>query len=73
MGDDGYLLALAVAIPLTGWATDRFGPKRLFLASIVVFTLCSMACGLAWNIDSLIFFRVLQGSAAPSSFRWPRR
>jgi EmrB/QacA subfamily drug resistance transporter len=57
----GYLLALAVAIPLTGWATDRFGPKRLFLASIVVFTLCSMACGLAWNIDSLIFFRVLQG------------
>lgn len=57
----GYMLALATVIPLTGWATHRFGTKRLFIISIILFTLGSMLCGAAWSAESLVFFRVLQG------------
>lgn len=57
----GYLLALSTVIPLTGWASHRFGTKRLFMMSIVLFTAGSMLCGLAWSAESLVAFRVLQG------------
>ncbi len=57
----GYLLALAAVIPLTGWASARFGTKRLYLVSIAVFALASLLAGLAWSAGSLIVFRVLQG------------
>jgi EmrB/QacA subfamily drug resistance transporter len=57
----GYMLALATVIPVTGWACDRFGTKRLYLLSIGLFLLGSMLAGMAWNIESLIVFRVLQG------------
>ncbi|GAA5163593.1 MULTISPECIES: DHA2 family efflux MFS transporter permease subunit [Amycolatopsis] len=57
----GYMLALATVIPVTGWACDRFGTKRLYLLSIGLFLLGSMLAGMAWNIESLIAFRVLQG------------
>src|SRR6476619_7822541 len=57
----GYTLALATVIPLTGWAADRFGTKRLYMLALVLFILGSIACGLAWNIGALITFRVLQG------------
>jgi EmrB/QacA subfamily drug resistance transporter len=57
----GYLLALATVIPVTGWACDRFGTKRPYLLSIALFLLGSMLAGMAWNIESLIVFRVLQG------------
>src|SRR5215203_2333260 len=57
----GYTLALATVIPLTGWAADRFGTKRLYLTSITLFVLGSMLSGLAWSATSLIGFRVLQG------------
>ena len=57
----GYTLALATVIPLTGWGADRFGTKRLYLISVVLFVIGSMLSGLAWNSASLIFFRVLQG------------
>lgn len=57
----GYLLAQGSVIPMTGWATDRFGTKRLYLITIALFTLASMACGVAQNLGELIFFRVLQG------------
>jgi EmrB/QacA subfamily drug resistance transporter len=56
-----YTLALATVIPITGWASDRFGTKRIYLTSIVLFVLGSMLCGLAWSAGSLIAFRVLQG------------
>jgi EmrB/QacA subfamily drug resistance transporter len=56
-----YTLAIAAVIPLTGWAADRFGTKRLYLASLVLFTLGSILCGLAWDAGSLIAFRILQG------------
>jgi len=57
----GYTLALATVIPLTGWAADRFGTKRLYLMSISLFVAGSVLSGLAWSAASLIFFRVLQG------------
>jgi len=57
----GYLLALAVVIPVTGWAIDRFGHKRIFMLSLTVFLIGSSLCGLAWSANSLIAFRVLQG------------
>jgi EmrB/QacA subfamily drug resistance transporter len=57
----GYTLALAAVIPMTGWAADRFGTKRLYLASLVLFTIGSVLSGLAWSAASLIGFRVLQG------------
>ncbi len=57
----GYTLALATVIPLTGWAADRFGTKRLFIGSVLAFTLGSLLCALAPNIAALIAFRAVQG------------
>ncbi|AWB91228.1 DHA2 family efflux MFS transporter permease subunit [Aeromicrobium chenweiae] len=56
-----YMLALAAVIPLTGWAADRFGTKRLYMTAIALFTIGSLLCATAWNIEALIGFRVLQG------------
>src|ERR1700683_4754409 len=57
----GYTLALAAVIPVTGWAADRFGTKRIYMTSLVLFTLGSVLSGLAWSAGSLIFFRILPG------------
>jgi EmrB/QacA subfamily drug resistance transporter len=57
----GYTLALATVIPLTGWAADRFGTKRLYMLSIALFLCGSILSGLSWSADSLIGFRILQG------------
>ncbi|HUA48856.1 MAG TPA: DHA2 family efflux MFS transporter permease subunit [Solirubrobacteraceae bacterium] len=57
----GYTLALATVIPVSGWAADRFGTKRIYMSSLVLFTLGSVLSGLAWSTESLIVFRILQG------------
>jgi EmrB/QacA subfamily drug resistance transporter len=57
----GYTLALATVIPITGWAADRFGTKRLFMGTVVAFMLGSLLCAIAANILQLIVFRVVQG------------
>jgi EmrB/QacA subfamily drug resistance transporter len=57
----GYLLALAVVIPVTGWAVDRFGAKPMWMMSLGLFIIGSSLCGVAWSANSLIAFRVLQG------------
>jgi len=57
----GYLLALALAIPLTGWATERFGARRMWLVALGTFLAGSVLAALSWNLGSLIAFRVLQG------------
>ncbi len=57
----GYTLALASVIPLTGWAADRFGTKRLYLLAVVLFTAGSVLCSLAGSLEQLVAFRVLQG------------
>ncbi|MFN8215326.1 MAG: DHA2 family efflux MFS transporter permease subunit [Solirubrobacterales bacterium] len=58
----GYTLALAAVIPVTGWASDRFGMKRIYIGAVAAFTLGSVLCALAWSLGSLIAFRVLQGA-----------
>ncbi len=57
----GYLLALAAVIPVTGWAARRYGAKRVYICSVILFTLGSTLCGLATSSTSLVIFRVLQG------------
>src|SRR5947199_5394288 len=57
----GYMLALAAVIPLTGWAAMRFGARRMYVISLLLFTAGSMLCGLATTTTELIVFRVLQG------------
>jgi DHA2 family multidrug resistance protein len=61
-----YLIAEIIVIPLSGWLTRVFSTRWLFTASAVGFTLSSMLCGLAWNIDSMIIFRALQGMLGAS-------
>ncbi|GLZ29308.1 MFS transporter [Lentzea sp. NBRC 105346] len=56
-----YLLALSAVIPLTGWASHRFGVKPLWMVSIALFAGGSLLCGLAWSLPSLIVFRIVQG------------
>ena len=57
----GYLIALGAVIPVTGWAARRFGPKRVYMVSLVLFTIGSAACGLSSTLPELVVFRVLQG------------
>jgi EmrB/QacA subfamily drug resistance transporter len=57
----GYLLALALMLPLNGWLVDRIGARALYLWCFTAFTLSSCLCGLAWSANSLIGFRILQG------------
>ena len=56
-----YALALAAVIPLGGWLSDRYGTKRVFVVSQLLFTGGSILCGLAWSNQVLIGFRILQG------------
>jgi len=57
----GYLLALALMLPLNAWLVDRLGAKRLYLACFSAFTLASLLCGAATNMNELIWARVVQG------------
>jgi DHA2 family multidrug resistance protein len=56
-----YILASAVAMPITGWLSDRVGSRRLFLWSVSGFVITSMLCGMAQNITEMVLFRALQG------------
>lgn len=57
----GYALAQAAVIPLAGWLSDRFGAKRIFLFSVIMFTVGSGLCALSTGVEQLIIFRVIQG------------
>lgn len=59
-----FAVANGVSVPLTGWMMGRYGVVRTFVASVALFTIASLLCGIAWNIDVLIFFRVLQGAVS---------
>jgi MFS transporter, DHA2 family, multidrug resistance protein len=61
-----YLIAEIIMIPLSGWLTRVFSTRWLFTASAAGFTLASLLCGMAWNIESMIVFRVLQGALGAS-------
>ena len=64
----GYLLALGIAVPLSTWGLRRFGGKRLWMAALVVFLVGSIGSSLAWNVDALIAWRVVQGMGAGIMF-----
>jgi len=57
----GYLLAYVAVIPVSGWASERFGTRRVWMTAVALFAVGSLLCGLAWDLPSLIGFRVLQG------------
>ena len=56
-----YIVAAAIATPLTGWLADRFGRKNLLLAAVVGFTVMSLLCGIATGLEEMVVFRILQG------------
>ncbi|MFI5955089.1 DHA2 family efflux MFS transporter permease subunit [Cryptosporangium sp. NPDC051539] len=60
----GYLLAMASVIPIAGWALDRYGARTMWMLTLVVFLIGSILCGMAWSVESLIAFRVVQGVGA---------
>ncbi|HEY4239261.1 MAG TPA: DHA2 family efflux MFS transporter permease subunit [Kofleriaceae bacterium] len=57
----GYMMANIVVIPMTGWLQRRFGFRRYFSVSVLIFTAASALCGTAWSLPALVVFRVLQG------------
>src|SRR5215472_368848 len=64
----GYLLALGIAVPLSTWGLRRFGGKRLWMAALTVFLVGSIGSSLAWNVGSLIAWRVVQGAGGGIMF-----
>lgn len=64
----GYLLALGIAVPLSTWGVRRFGGKRLWMAALTVFLVGSIGSSLAWNVGSLIAWRVVQGAGGGIMF-----
>src|ERR1700729_844022 len=58
-----FAVANAISVPLTGWLMQRYGVVRTFVISVVLFTIASLLCGLAWSLPSLVAFRVLPGGA----------
>src|SRR3546814_3423921 len=59
-----YIIASAVAMPITGWLADRIGRRALFLGAVVGFIIASMACGAAQNFEEMVAFRFIQGISA---------
>jgi DHA2 family multidrug resistance protein len=59
-----FAVANGIGVPLTGWLMGRYGVVRTFVFSVVAFTIASFLCGIAWNLSSLIFFRILQGGTS---------
>jgi DHA2 family multidrug resistance protein len=59
-----FAVANGIGVPLTGWLMGRYGVVRVFVASVLAFTVASFLCGIAWSLPSLIFFRVLQGGVS---------
>ena len=60
----GYMLAMGLAVPLSGWAVERFGGKKTYIFALALFLAGSLLASLSWNIGSLIVFRLVQGLGA---------
>ena len=58
-----YIVASAIAIPITGWLAEQVGRKRLFVWSVIAFTIASLLCAMAQNLTEMVIFRVVQGVA----------
>jgi len=60
----GYVLALAIAVPVSGWLMNKFNGKKIFVGAVIAFGVISVFAGISWDISSFIFFRLLQGFSA---------
>jgi len=60
----GFAVSNGISVPLTGWLMQRFGIVKTFVASVIAFTILSFLCGIAWNLPSLVVFRILQGAVS---------
>jgi DHA2 family multidrug resistance protein len=56
-----YLIALSVLLAISAWLSEHFGSKKVYLVGLIIFIFGSYLCAIAWNLDALIFFRVIQG------------
>jgi EmrB/QacA subfamily drug resistance transporter len=61
LGVTAYMLALAIFIPASGWVADRCGSRTVFFGAVVTFTIASVLCGIAQNVDEFVAARILQG------------
>ncbi|HBF40179.1 MAG TPA: drug:proton antiporter, partial [Firmicutes bacterium] len=59
-----YMVIFAVMLPTSGWLADHFGYKRIYFTALLLFTTGSFLCGISWNENALIFFRIIQGTGA---------
>ena len=59
-----FAVSNGISVPLTGWLMQRFGVVKTFVAAVLMFTFASFLCGIAWNLESLVIFRVLQGAVS---------
>ena len=59
-----FAVANGVTVPLTGWLMGRYGVVRTFVVSVILFTIASLLCGIAWSLGSLVAFRILQGAVS---------
>src|SRR5215472_5355983 len=59
-----FAMANGVSVPLTGWLMGRYGVVKTFVASVAAFTFASFLCGVAWDLPSLLLFRILQGAVS---------
>jgi len=57
-----FVVANGIAVPITGWLMNRYGVVKVFVLSMLGFTIASLLCGIAWSLESLVFFRTLQGA-----------
>ena len=59
-----FAVANGISVPLTGWVMQRMGVVRVFVVSVLLFTIASFLCGVAWSLPSLVMFRLLQGAVS---------
>jgi len=59
-----FVVANGIGVPITGWLMKRYGVVKVFVLSVLGFTLASLLCGMAWSMESLVFFRTLQGAVS---------
>lgn len=60
----GYILAMAMAVPIAGWLMNHFNGKKIFIGAVILFGITSILAGISWNVTSFIVFRLLQGFSA---------
>lgn len=60
----GYVLALALVIPIAGWLVNQFNRKYVFIGASILFGITSVLAGISWNVESFIVFRIIQGLSA---------